>query len=70
MQAKKCDRCGKYYSCYHDSYPISKSNKVNGIMLIDINDNGERYMRHNSFDICQDCMRDFTEWLLHMQDRQ
>lgn len=58
--AKKCDRCGKYYD---DESSKDKNFKVNGITvhkmaLIDACD----YPIHN-YDLCDQCARDLFHWL-------
>lgn len=50
--AKKCDICGKLYESY-----TMKCCKcyVNGIMLIDI-ENNQTYSAYKKIDCCRDCM--------------
>ena len=56
--ARKCDRCGSYYDSYNI---INNSEKINGIMLINIySDN--RYFSHGSRDLCPACSNELMKW--------
>lgn len=58
MDAKKCDRCGKYYDLYN-----TNNHKANGIKLASYNESG-LYELIKSIDLCPECMEDakkFTE---------
>lgn len=63
MLAKKCDRCGNHYDCYHKTYPISKKMSANGIVLVDVSDNGDSYMKRNCIDLCPNCFEKLTKWM-------
>lgn len=62
MDAKKCDRCGKFYD--HYSYPVNQSGPYrhgNKLMLAN-----EIYgVNHHvkEFDLCKDCMDELEEFL-------
>lgn len=54
--AKKCDRCGKYYDDYHGVVfsEAAPSNKYDRMNLVRADDYEGRYKR---FDLCPDCMK-------------
>lgn len=58
--AKKCDRCGKYYDEYGEDMDVMGNlpiGDVNGIALV-----SDEYNRL-SLDICPMCMIQFVDWL-------
>ena len=56
--AKKCDRCGSYYDSYNDK---NNAEKINGIMLINI-DSNNRYFSHEPYDLCPVCSDELMKW--------
>ena len=57
--AKKCDRCGKFY----DEYNTCRNNKKpNGIQVISL-DTNHKYFEYALIDLCPECMDQFQEWL-------
>ena len=56
--ARKCDRCGLYYDSYNDK---NNSEKINGIMLINI-DSNNRYFSHGPHDLCPACSNELMKW--------
>ena len=64
MNAKKCDRCGKYYEPYQraDSHMTSTGNTVYNVKFncvkICIDDKW-----CGTFDLCPECAKDFNKWI-------
>lgn len=58
--AKQCDRCHKLYLPYHAN--VMKQ-KVNGLNIVDRNDDNSNYSIRQYIDLCPDCMGVFTIWL-------
>lgn len=63
--AKKCDRCGKYYN---DGSSKDKNFKVNGetvyqLALINSSDG-----RICEYDLCDPCVRDLFHWLCNEEE--
>lgn len=59
--AKKCDRCNKYYDYYSEEIPIDNCQKpmrVNTIGISGIGPYGGQV-----FDICPDCLHKFADWM-------
>lgn len=58
MDAKRCDRCRKYYDEYHESRrkPFS-----NGMAFVDRSTTG--YSRKYIYDLCPDCMRELWNFM-------
>lgn len=60
--AKKCDRCGKFYENHKRNFRINSTDFKNAIpawvKLVDIKDS---YI--TSFDLCEQCMKDLWHWL-------
>lgn len=58
--AKKCDRCGKYYDKNekHETSGKIHGRKLAGVKTIDTND-----CWYNHFDLCDDCLTDLFEFL-------
>lgn len=57
MNAKKCDRCGKYY----DSYGTNSDHKnTNAVMFVNVDRNGH-YFSHGIIDLCPECMNEVKE---------
>ena len=54
MNAKKCDRCGKYYQYYHDGYK-------NGFMVTGQSIIGSLWTNKHK-DLCPDCLFDLLAW--------
>ncbi len=47
MNAKKCDRCGKFYTCYDGRVDLKEKKEENKFVY---------YNGHDSYDLCQECM--------------
>ena len=61
MDAKKCDRCGKYYD--HYDFPIhTKDDHGNCITVWNIMLNGYEHVA-KKFDLCKHCMLKLEEFL-------
>lgn len=59
MNAKKCDRCGKYY----DGYGINNDPKnTNAVMFVSADKDG-RYFSHEIIDLCPECMNEVNEFV-------
>lgn len=58
--AKKCDRCGKYYT--HKTVDI-RGFKVNAIALYDRETDNRSFMTRNVIDLCPMCLESFDGWL-------
>lgn len=59
MNAKKCDRCGKYY----DSYGTNDDpENTNAIMLVNADRNGH-YFSHGIIEFCPECMNEAKEFV-------
>lgn len=60
--AKKCDKCGKFYANHERKFRINNKDFKNAnpawIKLVDVNDH---YI--TSFDLCEQCMKDLWHWL-------
>ncbi len=52
MNAKKCDRCTKFYEPYKGSNETYQSN-----MLIFAEETGDTYVEWRQFELCPECMR-------------
>lgn len=60
MQAKKCDRCEKFYEPYKPKVDTYKSN-----LLIFAEDAGPTigYYENRQFELCPECMRDAVKFI-------
>ena len=58
--AKKCDRCGKYYDEYIEEIWVTTHNKIRNIDGFALTEDG--YVHHN-MDICPMCMIKFVDWM-------
>lgn len=57
--AKKCDRCGRYYEVYN----IARCNeKINGVIRANIDVDGT-YYSNEKIEFCPDCKDSFEKWL-------
>lgn len=56
-EAKKCDRCGKFYEVYNTT---NDSENINGIVTLNL-DNHRKYY-HEPLDLCPECKDAFEEW--------
>lgn len=66
MEAKKCDRCGAFYSSYEREAKKTDSNKIKA--LFDGNRNGIRMSRYEGYcsqhiDLCPSCLEELLKWL-------
>lgn len=68
MLAKKCDRCGTYYDCYHGKF-AGVARGVNGIVLADIDDNAKAYDERKDIELCPRCLTDFQSWMTKVPER-
>jgi len=62
MNAKKCDRCGKFYDTY--SYPVTQKGPYrhgNGLELENEVWGNNHYIER--FDLCKDCMDELEDFL-------
>lgn len=57
MDAKKCDRCGKYYDKNNYTY------KKNGFVVYGISFELDHNSRANYKDLCDDCLKSLEKWL-------
>lgn len=66
--AKKCDRCGKFYENHKRRFRMDNNDFKNAnlawIKLVDVNDH---YI--TSFDLCEDCVKELWHWLLNGEVR-
>lgn len=60
MNARKCDRCGKFYEKY--GIKSGCSNKPNGILYATLYDD-HTYYSSKSFDLCPECMDELKKWI-------
>lgn len=58
--AKKCDRCGKFYDAYE---PI---NDASGFRFI----NSWNGALQGIYDLCPDCMEELTKWLTNPKEEK
>lgn len=57
MNAKKCDRCGKYYDIYTDKEIFNSLRRFNLKSL----DNCTPFKPY--IDLCKECRDEFIEWM-------
>ena len=58
--AKQCDRCHRLYIPYRTSM---RKQKVNGLNVVDRNDDNSNYYIRYYIDLCPDCIAMFISWL-------
>lgn len=58
MNAKKCDKCGKFYDEYSTK---SYDAEPNAILLVQNQENKETYCC-KQYDLCRECMENLREW--------
>ena len=59
MNAKKCDRCGKYYDEYGTANSVKNTNS-----LIYANTNiRHNYYAHKPIELCQECMAEIKAFV-------
>ena len=66
MNAKKCDRCGKFYDFYNIECSGNKkkfSKRFNSIDVVRRNMEGGTVANYIKFDLCPDCMADFENFM-------
>lgn len=62
MDAKKCDRCGKYFEVKGSSKQITFTrNACNFIRLIFKRKNNNN--ENNGFDLCNECFEELKKWM-------
>ena len=59
MNAKKCDRCTKFYSPYK---PTDATKFSNLLILAESREDGN-YIEWRQFDLCEDCMKDLLSFM-------
>lgn len=60
MNAKKCDRCGKFYEIY--DYKLNKVEHGNALAIYNIKTSGyEEFIKR--FDLCKSCMLKLEKFL-------
>ena len=64
MLSKMCDRCGEHY--IPRKLEILRQ-KVNGIMIIDRDNNNSCYSCKEVLDLCPKCLESFDQWLNHKE---
>ena len=57
--AKKCDRCGKFY-VENASFPVDQhgDHYIGGVMTMTTSG-----FHHKNYDLCDDCLKDFNEFI-------
>lgn len=60
--AKRCDRCGDYYTNYGVSTP-KKEGRVNSVVLRQTNEKGELERNVKLYELCPCCMVSLFNWL-------
>lgn len=65
--AKRCDRCGKFYSEKDKEFKINK-NGVHIPSWIKMIDTDDRLIC--SYDLCEQCMKDLYHWLCNEQESE
>ena len=68
MDAKKCDRCKKYYDEYVGVYKYGENGSVYQKYKLPYNQLFVNNAIHNTvsnkrFDLCPDCMMEFDKWI-------
>ena len=63
--AKKCDRCGKFFEPYVTDL---SGYTVNGISAIRRFNSATSYDTRITFDLCPECMDGFVKWLNEPED--
>lgn len=61
-RAMKCDRCGKLHEHYDGAKQFQKTERANGVMLLD-KDLDKKYWSRKSYDLCPDCMGELEIFL-------
>lgn len=56
--AKKCDRCGKFYENYNSR---NSEKEINGIITLNI-DKKDQYFNHGPYDLCPRCSKELMDW--------
>lgn len=59
MNAKKCDRCTKFYTPY---VPTEATKMSNLLILAESKEDGN-YIEWRQFDMCEDCMKDLCSFM-------
>lgn len=67
MDAKKCDRCGKYYDDYKGVCRVTENGSIEMQYRVPYNQlkilNTTYNVPDKYFDLCPDCMRGFDKWI-------
>lgn len=63
--AKKCDRCGKFYTNNDRQFRVNGGYPVR-IDMVDRNG----WTLGNGFDLCEDCMKELWHWLRNEQESE
>ena len=59
MNAKKCDRCGKFYDVYGES---NDKGNPNSILFASVDTQG-RYFSYNYIEFCPECINKIKEFV-------
>lgn len=57
--AKKCDRCARYYDKYNEK---NDSEKINALIPANVDTRG-KYWSHETIELCPECMKEFKKWI-------
>lgn len=68
--AKKCDRCGKFYERYDTDVNGFPANSLAVLKEATLDELLDRAKLRFFIDLCPDCMNDFTKWLNEPEDIQ
>lgn len=63
--SKQCDRCKKLYAQYN---VINSSERINGIMTLNL-DHKQEYYKHGPYDLCPECCEEFTRWFKDIKEK-
>lgn len=66
MNAKKCDRCNKYY----DTYGVKNNESIpNAVLYVNADKNGN-YHSHNLTELCPECKNEVKEFISNKTEVQ
>lgn len=63
MNAKKCDKCGKFYEHYSGRKRFCGGEQANAILFVDRDSGKDGYYSRILYDFCPECMSKLQEWL-------
>lgn len=64
--AKRCDRCKRFYENYNEE---KDEKKINSIIPANVSDD-RRYWAHNIIELCPECMDEFSHWMNKVEGTQ